>query len=101
MDDENQPDKLGVGEAETLIRRLSEQSENVRTTKHVRERLVEREIRFRQVLTCLRKGAVTEGPFLNGFGNWQVTITRLAAGQDLSLAVAIEWPNRLIVITAF
>lgn len=50
---------------------------------------------------CILKGSIVEGPFLNQFGNWQVTIERRAAGEEVTCVVAIDWPNQLIVITSY
>ena len=44
---------------------------------------------------------MTEGPFLNAKGQWQVTLYRHAAGEEVTCLVAIEWATRLIVITTF
>lgn len=49
----------------------------------------------------MQLGTITEGPFLNSHGNWQVSLFRHAAGEELTCAMAIDWPNRLIVITAY
>jgi len=59
----------------------------------------ERRITPAQVGACLRKGSVSEGPFINLRGNWQVRMTVVADGRRLDVAVAIEWRSRLIVIT--
>jgi hypothetical protein len=37
----------------------------------------------------------------NAKGQWQVTLYRHAAGEEVTCVVAIEWATRLIVITTF
>lgn len=36
---------------------------------------------------------------MNRHGNWQVNMYRHAAGEELTCTVAIEWAERLLVIT--
>jgi hypothetical protein len=52
-------------------------------------------------MTCLAKGVITEGPFVNQYGNWQVNVSRLAAGEQITCAVAIEWQEQLVVVTVY
>jgi len=50
-------------------------------------------------MNCLQKGVVTEGPAPNTRGHWQVP--RLAAGEEMTCTVVIEWDQRLVVRTVF
>ena len=59
----------------------------------------ERDITLRQILDCLLKGTISDGPTMDIYGNWKMDIYR--AADDLTRAVAIEWRSHLIVITAF
>jgi hypothetical protein len=59
----------------------------------------ERAITLPDILEVLRRGSVTEGPFLNTHRNWQATMTRFAAGQEIQVAVVID--DGVIVITAY
>ncbi len=90
-----------VHDARDLIRRLAQDSKNVIVITHAKQRQGERNISRRQIMTCLQKGAISEGPFLNMHGNWQVNVQRLAAGEQITCVVAIEHEQKLIVITAF
>ena len=54
-----------------------------------------------QIERCVRIGTITEGPFINRYGNWQMNLTRQTAGEQITCAVAIEWATRIIVITTF
>jgi hypothetical protein len=49
----------------------------------------------------VRRGIITEGPFLNAHGNWQVTLERRAAGETMSCVIAIEWRAALLVVTVY
>jgi hypothetical protein len=46
-------------------------------------------------------GIITEGPFINRYGNWQMNLTRQTAGEEITCSAAIEWATRIIVITTF
>ena len=95
------PKRLSKPAALGMIRALAEDSKKVLFVEHAKERMKERKITRRQVMACIRKGTITEGPFLNNFGNWQVNLYRHAAGENITCTVAIEWGTRLIVVTAF
>jgi hypothetical protein len=95
------PKKLSAPDALKMIRGLAADSKKVLVVPHGKERTKERKITRRQVMACIRKGTITEGPFLNKFGNWQVNLYRHAAGENITCTVAIEWGTRLIVVTAF
>jgi len=53
------------------------------------------------MMICLQKGVVTEGPAPNTRGHWQVNVSRLAAGEEMTCTVVIEWDERLVVRTVF
>ncbi len=90
---------MDAHEAIGIIRELAADSGNVIILRHCRERMEQRGITIRQILQCLRKGTIQEGPFLNDHCSWQVTMARHAAGDEISCVVAIE--GNLIVITTF
>lgn len=50
---------------------------------------------------CCQKGTISEGPFLNRYGHWQVNLFRHAAGEEITCAVAIEWDTKILIITAY
>lgn len=56
----------------------------------------ERRITRRQVELCLQKGTITEGPFMNSRGNWQVNMYRHAAGEEVTCTVIIERVKLLV-----
>jgi hypothetical protein len=84
-----------------MIRQLAEDSARIVIVSHGRKRQRERKITRPQIEFCLRKGFIDEGPFLNEHGNWQSTMCCQHAGDELTVVVAIDWPNQLIVITTY
>lgn len=95
------PFKMSVPAARRMIAELAQDSDNIVVVAHAKKRGRQRQITRRQMELCILKGSIVEGPFLNQFGNWQVTIERRAAGEEVTCVVAIDWPNQLIVITSF
>lgn len=93
--------RLAKDAALKLIRELARDSNDIVLLPHARKRCRQRGIIFRQILTCLRNGIITEGPFRNARGNWQVTMERLAAGEEIAVGVVIEEESKLLVITVF
>lgn len=84
-----------------MIRGLAQESENVVIVHHARLRGRQRRITRGQIEACVRKGSIQEGPFVNDKGNWQVTLFRHAAGEEVTCVVAIDWPSKLIVVTTY
>lgn len=94
------PVKLTGAAALRMIRQLAENSRQIVVVKpHGTDAMRARRVSRMQVERCLQKGTICEGPFMNSHGNWQVTMYRHAAGEELKCAVAIEWEERLLVIT--
>ena len=96
-----QPDRLNDADAIRLVRMLAADSNNIVVIEHARKRRVQRSITRIQIERCVRLGIITECPFTNRYGNWQMNLTRQTAGEQITCAVAIEWATRLIVITTF
>jgi len=63
----------------------------------------ERKVTLPQVLNCLQKGQMAEGPARDVHGNWTCAIRWKHAGDFLKVAVAIKQDpatgQKLIVIT--
>lgn len=96
-----QPDELSATEALRIIRQIAEDSDNIVTVKHANKRASQRRISRPQIEKCVQKGTITEGPFVNSQGNWQVSLYRHAAGEEITCVVAVEWATKVLVITAF
>lgn len=95
------PDHFAPDDALKVIRALAADTNNIVTIKHSKERGAQRKITRRQIELCVQKGVLTEGPFVNSHGNWQVNLERRAAGEEITCVVAIEWETKLIVVTTF
>jgi hypothetical protein len=85
------PSKLSKQQALAVVREFAKDSRDVFPVGHARQRLKQHRFTRRQMMTCLQKGVVTEGPALNSRGHWQVNITRMAAGEEMTCVVVIEW----------
>jgi hypothetical protein len=95
------PPKLSRATARQVIREIASDTAKIVTRPHAGERSEQRGITRRQIELCCQKGIITEEPFFNAHGNWQVTMQRVAAGEEIECAVAIEWRSRLLVITTY
>jgi hypothetical protein len=95
------PLKLTTSDALRIIRSIASDTGNVLLTQHAIQRARQRRINRRQIDLCLRKGTIGEGPFRNERGNWQVTLRRHAAEEEIECTVVIEWKTRLIVVTVY
>ena len=81
------------------VRELSAASANVFVTSHARTRMRQRGITLVEVLAVLRSGRVVEAPAPDMRGNWKATMSRVVAGREIGVAVAIE--AGIVVITVF
>jgi hypothetical protein len=93
------PMRMNDANALRLLREIAADSGQVIFTDHAAKRMVQRKVTRPMVLDCLRAGAVDESVALDPHGNWKLPVWKRAAGKDLRIAVAIDLPNRAIVIT--
>lgn len=68
--DERQPERLSSHDARKIVQAMAHDTRQVFIVKHARERQRTRRISIRQVMMCLQKGSVTEGPYINLHGKW-------------------------------
>ena len=104
MPDEPTPFRLNDRSLRRLIRETAQDANRVFFTSHSKQRMRQRRIDADQVLDCLRNGVVSEPAHTNLHGNWQCTLTRLNAGDEISVAAALdrtEDGDWVIVITVF
>lgn len=73
-----------------LIQEAVADTAKVFFTPHAKKRMRERKITPTQIYDCLRRGIVCEPAHLNIHGNWQCTMTRKHAGDDVTVAVALH-----------
>jgi len=104
MTDEPTPFRLNDRNLRRLISETAKDAGRVYFTPHAKQRMRERKIDSEQVLDCLRNGAVSESAHTNLYGNWQCTLSRRNAGDEISVAAALERAEDgtwVIVITVF
>ena len=76
---------------ELEIHELSNDTNNLHWSEHAFERMLERDVSTRQVLSVIRQGKVRRGPDQDQFGDWRVTVRkRSAAGQTVEVALALR-----------
>lgn len=92
---------LSRPKALALVRELAADSGNVVFHPHALKRMRTRHVTPKEVIACLLKGAITEGPALGIKGAWELAVERTNAGRRLRVALAIDLPTRLIVITVY
>lgn len=92
-------EKMTARLALRMIREAATDSARVYLSGHAEKRMRQRRITRVQVLECLRRGQITEGPVLDIKGNWTCRVERLVAGDQVKVAVAIERRSNLTVIT--
>jgi hypothetical protein len=98
---EVQPDSLSSADAIRIVRMLAAKTENIVVIPYGKRKTRMRRIGRRQIELCVQKGTLTEGPFVNPHGHWQLNVQRRAAGEEITCVVAIDWPARVLVINAF
>lgn len=89
-------------QAQEIVRELARLGK-VRWSKHARERMKERKVNDKQVLTCLEKGKVMDDPVLaNKSGNeggYDITVERLTAGEYLRVGACLRFDQSTKIIT--
>ncbi|WP_439530038.1 DUF4258 domain-containing protein [Pannonibacter sp.] len=94
------PEHLSRQQAKNETKRLAEAGQ-VTFTRHVLERGVERNISTSQILACLIKGQVVTDPWLSDRGHFRFDMVRRQHGEELTLAIALDFERDVIVITAY
>lgn len=86
------PLPLALNDANFLkrLRLAATNSANVVIVAHAKLRMVERKINRSQVIACLQKGNVSEPAHLTPYGDWKATVSHRAAGDNVSVAVALK-----------
>lgn len=104
MADEPTPFRLNDRNLRRLISETAQDTARVYLTAHAKQRMHERKINRAQVFDCLRNGLVSEPARTNLHGHWQCTLTRRNAGDEISVAAALERAedgNWIVVVTVF
>jgi hypothetical protein len=87
-----------------MIREAAKDTARVFFTPHAKKRMKQRRITPTQVYDCVRNGSVCEPAHVNIHGNWQCTLTRRHAGDEVTVAAALERDedgNWVTVITVY
>jgi len=100
-DGDSRPDHLSRAEARRIVREIAADADRIVLHPHARMRLIQRAISVTQVRTAVRTGTITDGPYLDDKDCWRVEMQGRAAGDALTVAIAILWPQRLLVVTVY
>lgn len=88
-----------------LIREISQKSENIFLIDHSKKSMKKRHINLAQIVNCLQKGNITEGPYRDiNSGNWRVRMEHYSAGQCVKVVAELFTNNqgdKIIIITTF
>ncbi|SJM94978.1 DUF4258 domain-containing protein [Crenothrix polyspora] len=88
-----------------IIRHLAQESELVFLLTHVKKRMKQRHITIGQILRCLLKGEITEGPYREiSTGNWRMRLELKESGQLVTVVAELytaENGEKIIIITTF
>lgn len=96
------PFRMTEQHAKRMLAEIAASSISVVFTDHARKQMRKRRITLPQVVSCLKKGKITEAPVLDHYGNWKVTVERYACGENVGCGVAIDTSSpKAIIITAF
>jgi len=95
---------LTAKKATQMVRALTADSSQVFFTRHAEDRMKARKVTRTQVLRCLTKGRIVEGPAKGVKGNWEFRLECVSAGDALNVAAALDSDgngNFVVVITAY
>jgi len=81
------------------VHELAANTFNINWTKHALERLDERGLTTRQVLSTLREGEAERDPIPDQDGDWEIILIKRSAGKLVRVVAALSG-CRLYVITA-
>lgn len=95
------PLRLSKAAAATLIKEIAQNADQIVPVGHARQRMIERHISITQAVKVIRAGYIDGDPWLDEHGNWRVTMRGRAAGEEITVGLAIEWRTRLLIITVF
>lgn len=95
---------LTSAEAKLKLREFATDTSKIKLSKHARERMKERNISFKQIICCFEHGDITEGPYMNIRGDYQLNVFVRTAGEYITTVVVIkmnENGDSSIVVTTF
>jgi hypothetical protein len=96
--------QLSIERAIQLIRKAAQDTSRIGWSEHARKRMRKRRITTKQVLDVLDKGKIIEGPARGTTGDWECTLERFTAGDNIIVVVAIEMDSAgqpVVIITTY
>lgn len=87
--------------ATRAIREIAADGSGVVLLNHAKARGRQRAIGYRQVVECLRKGTINEGPYQTASGQWRCNVFRHMAGERMTCVVEFDLPKRLLIVTVY
>lgn len=98
------PIKMNDVDALTILRGCVVNDSRIFICPHAKERMIERNITRKQVLTCIEKGKISESPYRDVKGDWRCSIEHYTSGNAVTVAIAFKYNNsgeRIVVVTVF
>lgn len=95
---------LSPTNAKRMLIETARDSGRIFFVDHAEKRMKQRNITRTQVIRCLTHGVITEGPYRNIKGSWQLRIETLSAGDPLTVIAVLDRDNKgncVIVITTY
>ena len=87
------------------IKDLAKNTDNVFLIPHAKQSMKKRQITLSQIIECLLKGTITEGPYHEiGADNWRVRMEYFSSGQCIKVIAELitnDNNEKIIVITTF
>jgi hypothetical protein len=95
---------LGATRARAIIRECCGDTNRLIWTEHAIKQMIARRISPQQVINCLLRGQLYEGPARSPRGDWKCTLRYTTAGTRIEVAVAINViaePTVTVVVTTY
>lgn len=89
---------IGRRKAAGRVRELAQETSNLSWTEHACQRMEEREITTRQVLSTLRLGQADGDPTADQDGGWKIVMAKRSAGQFVRVVVALD-DDQIFIVT--
>lgn len=84
-------------EALEIVRHLVE-AQKIRLSAHALKRMSERKVSFHQIVYCLTKGHITEGPFQTKDG-YEMRMERGTAGDWIRVVLCLRFRHDMLIIS--
>lgn len=98
------PIKMNDVDALKILHECRLNDSKIFISAHARERMTERGITFKQILTCIEKGVISESPYRDVKGDWRCNVEHYTSGNVVTVAIAFKYNNngeRIVVVTVY